>query len=71
MLLAESSIKRVLILATASYQVPEDKPGVKWFFGISMIKLIAGSAYSEINGIGRATAALPLDKIEWTLFRYG
>ncbi len=34
-----------------------------------MIYLFGGTAYQDINGLSRATAALPSDKVEWTIFR--
>lgn len=64
----ESSIRRVLILATPAYQVPEDNPGFKYSLVVGMIKTIGGTAYDEINGMGKATASLP-ESIEWTVFR--
>lgn len=35
-----------------------------------MIKLAGGSAYDEVNGIGRVVSALPTSDLQWTLFRY-
>lgn len=58
-----------MILSTASYSVREDKTSFKWWIVVCIIWLLAGSAYAEINGISKATASLPSDKVEWTLFR--
>lgn len=59
-----------MILSTASYSDPADQWSIKWWLGVSFIKLVAGSGYSEINGMSKATISLlPADKIDWTLFR--
>ena len=67
-LLPDSKIRRCLVLSTASYKVSEDRQTIKWWLGIWFIWLAAGTAYNEINGLSKATAALPA-KIEWSLFR--
>lgn len=41
----------------------------KWKASIVLIKLIGGSAYEEIRGIGALTVSQPLAELEWTLFR--
>lgn len=41
----------------------------KWFFGVWLVRLALGDAYAEINGIGKVVSALPVDEIQWTLFR--
>ena len=65
----ESSVRRCMILSTASYKAPEDKESWKWGFGVWIVKMIGGSAYDEINGLSKLTASLSLEDIEWTLFR--
>lgn len=65
----ETKIKRCLCCTTPSFQIPEDKPSWKWWFMILSIWLVGGSAYAEVNGIGRVVSALPLNEVEWTLFR--
>ncbi|TKA69131.1 hypothetical protein B0A55_08487 [Friedmanniomyces simplex] len=69
-LLPSSSIKHVMICATASFKAPGDSsPNWLWWFGAGFVWLVGDSAYAEQNGIGRATTGLPLDQVEWTLFR--
>ena len=58
-----------MILSTGSYKVPEDKETWKWWFGIWTIRITGGSAFQEIVGMSKATASLPVEQIEWTLFR--
>lgn len=71
LILEKSKIKRAMITSTASYKAPEDKFSLKWWFGITMVKWFAGSAYYEINAMSRATVeCLPVENVEWTLFRY-
>ncbi|KAK4493913.1 hypothetical protein PRZ48_015099 [Zasmidium cellare] len=65
----QTKIKRCLCCTTPSYKIPDDKPSWKWWFCVLAIWLIGGSAYDEVNGIGRVVSALPLSEIEWTLFR--
>jgi hypothetical protein len=48
--------------------VPEDNEPFKWWFGILAVRYLGGTAFQEINGLSRATAALR-PEIEWTLFR--
>lgn len=69
LLTTHGSIRRCFVLSTASYKAPEDRFSLKWWFGVWSVKLFLGSAYQEINGMSRAAASLPSDKIEWTLFR--
>lgn len=64
-----TSIKRCLCCTTPSFKHPEDKKSCKWWFCVWAIWLTGGSAYDEVNGIGRVVSALPLDEIEWALFR--
>ncbi|KAK0260158.1 hypothetical protein LTR35_018024 [Friedmanniomyces endolithicus] len=68
-LLQQSSIRRCMILSTASYKVPEDRSSWKWGFMTMVIKLMGGTVYQEINAMSRATATLLGNKVEWTLFR--
>lgn len=70
LLLGDSSVRRFLVLSTASYKVPEDRNTFIWWLGIWFIRLVAGTAYQEINGLSKAVAVLPSGKIGWTLFRY-
>lgn len=59
-----------MITSTGSYAAPEDTFSWKWWFGILVIKWLAGSAYAEINGMSRATIeGLPVERVAWTLFR--
>ena len=72
LVVSHSNIKRAMITSTASYKAPEDRFALKWWFGITMIRLFGGSAYAEINGLSRATIeCLPLEDggVEWTLMR--
>lgn len=70
LLLEHGRIKRAMITATASYSAPEDRFSLKWWFGITCIKWLGGSAYYEINGMSRATIeCLNVERVEWTLFR--
>ncbi|TKA77820.1 hypothetical protein B0A55_04594 [Friedmanniomyces simplex] len=69
-LLPSSSIKHVMICATASFKAPGDgSPNWLWWFGVGFVWLVGDSAYAEQNAIGRAATGLPLDQVEWTLFR--
>lgn len=68
-LLPDSSIRRCMVLSTASYSAPEDRIALKWRLVVWLIWLLAGTAYREIYGLSEATAALPDDKFEWTLSR--
>lgn len=36
-----------------------------------MVRIIGGSAYSEMIGIGETVSAISTDKLRWTLFRVG
>lgn len=73
-------ISRALICSTASYTAPQDLPSWKWWLGVTFIKLAAGSAYAEINGMSRAVVDGLSEQrtegrgqaaeVEWTLFRY-
>ena len=65
-----SSIRRCIVLSTASFKVPEDTVTWKWWIVISMISLLGGTCYQEINGLSRATSSLGGNDIQWTLFRY-
>lgn len=70
LIVEKSKIKRAMITSTASYKAPEDKFSLKWWVGVATIKWFAGSAYSEINAMSRAVIeGLPLESVEWTLFR--
>ncbi|KAK3724146.1 hypothetical protein LTR37_001269 [Vermiconidia calcicola] len=64
-----SSIRRCIVLSTASFKVPEDTVTWKWWIVISMISLLGGTCYQEINGLSRATSSLGGNDIQWTLFR--
>lgn len=66
----ENSIRRCLVLATPSFQVAEDRSSWKWWLIVSVIRMLGGDAYADIVGIGKVVSALPVDEIEWTLFRY-
>lgn len=69
-ILEQGKIKRVMITSTASYHAKGDKFSLKWWFGITAIKWLAGSAYYEINGMSKAAVEeLPVERVEWTLFR--
>lgn len=68
-LLLENGFKRVLVLSTPSYTVPEDKGGLKWKGVVMLIKLIGGSAYEEITSFSALTASQPVDRLKWTIFR--
>ncbi|KJY00552.1 NmrA family protein [Zymoseptoria brevis] len=65
----ENSIRRCLVLATPSFQVAEDRSSWKWWFIVSVIRMLGGDAYADIVGIGKVVSALPVDEVEWTLFR--
>lgn len=67
--LIEHGYERALILSTPSYVAAEDKGGLKWTAVVSLIKVIGGSAYQEISGLGKLTAEVPVGKLAWTLFR--
>ncbi|CZT16121.1 uncharacterized protein RCC_01962 [Ramularia collo-cygni] len=64
-----TSIRRCLILATPSFAVPEDGSSWKWWFVVRLVKTFLGDAYAEVTGIGRVVSALPVDEIQWTIFR--
>lgn len=64
-----SSIRRCMILTTPSFKVPEDRWSLKWWLLVWLVKLMGGSAYDEVTGIGRIVTARSLDEVEWTLFR--
>ncbi|KAK5718678.1 hypothetical protein LTR15_008411 [Elasticomyces elasticus] len=70
-LLEKSLINRIMILSTASFRVPGDGSSLLWWLGGWCIWTIGGSTYQEMNRIGQATVHLPLDQVEWTLYRYG
>lgn len=70
LLTTHGTIKRCFVLSTASYKAPEDTFSLKWWFGVWAVRIFLGTAYQEINGMSRAVAALPVDKVGWTLFRY-
>lgn len=36
-----------------------------------LIKMIGGTAYQEMVGIGAVTTEQPVDKLAWTIFRVG
>lgn len=59
----------MLICGTPSVQVPEDQFSLKWYLMVWLLKTLVGDAYKEITGMGRAVFALPLDEVEWTMFR--
>lgn len=65
----ETKIKRCLCCTTPSFKLPQEKYSWIWRLMVFAIWLIGGSAYEEVNGIGRMVSALPLNEIEWTLFR--
>lgn len=66
----EGKIKRALITSTASYSAPGDTFSLKFWFGTTMLKWLAGSAYYEINGMSKAVIdLLPVDEVAWTMFR--
>lgn len=58
-----------MVLSTPSYKAPEDRTTIKWWFAIWVVWLVGGTTYQEINGLSKATAALPGDIFEWTIFR--
>jgi hypothetical protein len=69
-LLIENGFSRALVLGTPSFVVEgKDKSSFKWKISIALIKVIGGTAYQEILGMGKLTTELPSDKIEWTFFR--
>jgi len=67
--IVDSPIQHVMVCCTASFSAPGDQSSWKWQCAIAFIRLIGGSAYAEMNGIGRATTSLPSERVEWTLFR--
>ncbi|KAK3648003.1 hypothetical protein LTR56_007703 [Elasticomyces elasticus] len=70
-LLEKSPIDRIMILSTASFRTPGDGASWLWWLGGWCIWTIGGSTYQEMNRIGQATTRLPMDQVEWTLYRYG
>jgi hypothetical protein len=64
-----NTLRHCIVLATPSFKVAEDKSSLKWWFGVFMVRMLFGDAYADIVGIGKAVSALPVDEIEWTLFR--
>ena len=57
---ARSSSERSFYAAQSSW---------KWFAAVTFIRVFGGSAYYEINGIGAATAAIPIEELAWTMPR--
>jgi len=70
-LLIEHNYQRALVLGTCSYPAAEDKGALKWKATIILVKIIAGSAYQEFNGLGAFIASQDVSKLKWTLFRVG
>jgi len=69
LLLASGTFKRVMVLSTGSYSVPEDSRSFKWFLAIQcFIRVIGGDTYGEIKGIAETTVDLG-DRCKWTVFR--
>ncbi|CAK3819394.1 Hypothetical predicted protein [Lecanosticta acicola] len=64
----ETSLKRCLCCSTPSFRWREDRRSLKWWFLVLGVKLLGGSAYDEVNGIGRVVSRLS-DGMEWTVFR--
>lgn len=68
-LLIKNDFQRALVLSTPSYVTSEDKGAFKWTAVVALIKVIGGSAFREVTGIGKLTASQPTGKLKWTLFR--
>ncbi|KAF2210637.1 hypothetical protein CERZMDRAFT_99251 [Cercospora zeae-maydis SCOH1-5] len=73
-------IRRVLVLSTPSFRVPEDKFSVKWWCGVQFVYWLFGDAYDEVVGIANVTTKGPLlsardsahgngEEVAWTVFR--
>ncbi|KAI3395049.1 hypothetical protein diail_1872, partial [Diaporthe ilicicola] len=67
----QNGIKRALISTTPSYRVPGDKHTLKWTASTVVAKIMGGSAYSEMIGIGEIVTAIPLGTLRRTVFRVG
>lgn len=68
-ILVSHNYQRAMILSTFSFPSPHDKPSLKWKAPIALIKLIAGSAYREFNGLGSYVTSQDVTQLKWTLFR--
>ena len=68
-LLIAAHYERVLVLGTCSWIAPEDLGGLKWKAPVLLIKVIAGSAYQEFNGLGAFVASTNAKDLRCTLFR--
>jgi hypothetical protein len=68
-LLISHNYERAMILGTCSFPAPQDLGAWKWSASVALIKTLAGSAYSEFNGLGTFVTSQDVDKIKWTLFR--
>lgn len=68
-LLISHNYQRAIITATCSYTAPEDQGGLKWRAVVGLIRLIGGSAYHEIQGIGAQVTSQDPAKLKWTLIR--
>jgi hypothetical protein len=63
------TVKRVMVLSTASYSAPQDSNNLMWWIGINVyIRGVGGDAYTEIKGIAETTVGLE-EAFEWTVFR--
>ena len=68
-LLQKYNYRRGLFLSTASYRAPEDSFSLLFRLMVNLIYWFFNVAYQEINGFSSQIAALPVDKIAWTVFR--
>ncbi|KAF2184864.1 NAD(P)-binding protein [Zopfia rhizophila CBS 207.26] len=54
-LLSQNRFERAIVLLTASWIAPEDNVALKWKLIAGMVRMFAGNAYADINGIGNYT----------------
>ena len=68
-LLQKHNYIRAMFVSTASYRAPQD--GFSLFFALMVwsVYLLFQAAYDEINGFTPLFAKLPVDDLNWTVFR--
>ena len=67
-LLHKHNIKRIIVLGTASFADPNDKPSLRFAALVRGVKLLANSMYKDIVAIGTVITTKGAD-LDWTIAR--
>jgi hypothetical protein len=65
-------VRRILAMGTSSIPDPQDEFSIIAFLGVTLIRIIANSAYKDIVSVGKLfDTEATKDGLDWTIFRLG